>query len=142
MGCGSSATQKVSPSITNNSQDSRPKKQKETPVESISTDDDNNKFQQRERTLSSSDTIPLAKRSSSHSGSLKSSTESPKPGTKARKLIRDSRGSVRPTSASSNSSELERQFSGDQRKRERTEKLFQANTLPTKEKPPLPPIGL
>jgi len=141
MGCGSSATQKVSPSITSNSQDLRPKEQKATPIECISKADDNKKFQQTESTFSSSDTIPIAKRSNSHSGSLKSSTESPKTGVKARKLIRDSRGSVRPASASSNSSELERQFSGDQRKREKTEKLFQANSLPTQEKPPLPPIG-
>lgn len=139
MGCGSSA---VSPSINKNNEDVKPRKHEETPVEVIAKADNNSKLKSSENVRpSSSGTKLLIKRQNSHNGNINSSTESPKTGVKVRKLVRDSRGSVRPASASSTSSEVERQFSGDTRKREDTGTLFQASSLSTQEKPPLPPIG-
>ena len=143
MGCGSSASQKVSPSINQNSQNVKPKVLEETPVEVIAKADNNSisKSPKNARPPSPGTKL-LTKRPNSRNGNINSSKESPKTGAKARKLVRDSRGSVRPSSASSTNSEVERQFSGDTQKREDTEKLFQASSLSTQEKPPLPPIGM
>ena len=146
MGCGSSTAQKVSPTINESLKDAKPKQRNETPVETITkTEANNNKSRSLENVKPpSSDPKLLTKRPSSHSGSIKSVKESPKAGAKSRKLVRDSRGSVRPASATSTNSELERNFSADIRKRESVGKLFQASSSSSsmQEKPTLPPIGL
>lgn len=141
MGCGSSTAQKVSPSVGKITVDDMPKERNDTQVEKIAKIDDNNNKSKSEENVKSSSSVDgklLGKRPSSHDGSIRSVKESPKTGLKGRKLIRDSRGSVRPGSASSMNSELERKFSADIRKRENVEKLFQASH----EKPALPPIGI
>ena len=144
MGCGSSTAQKVSPSTHKKPANTKPKIKEETPVEVIAkADSASNKTKSVENVRpSTNDSKLLTKRPSSHNGSIASGKGSPKAGLKSRKLIRDSRGSVRPGSSSSTNSEIERNFSGDTRNRASVEKLFQASSPSTQEIAASPPIGI
>ena len=135
MGCGASSEKKVSPSIKVGPNDAQPK---ERPASSNSAkfDVNLNKPHSLENVRSSFGKEKLlTKRPSSHSGSIRS-TESPKHKS-SKKLVRDSKGSVRPQSATSTCSELERKFSGSISKKESVEKLFQASSSEKKRDSPL-----
>lgn len=132
MGCGASAP-KVAPSIQESTKDIKPK---ERPKSAASIrDENNNKIRSAENVRPSSNTKILTKRPSSDNGSIHVPS-SPK-GTKNKIFVRDSRGSVRPQSASSINDDVERRFSAGLNKRESREKLFQATT-----KVPTPPPAL
>ena len=129
MGCGASAP-KVAPSVQESTKAIKPK---ERPKSAASIrDENNNKNRSAENVRPSSNTKILTKRPSSDNGSIRVPS-SPKE-TRSKIFVRDSRGSVRPQSASSINDDVERRFSAGLDKRESREKLFQATT-----KVPTPP---